>query len=217
MSKQLLIFGDSVLRGVIYDGETGKYHLCKDKLGIEAHNLCRMGATSRQGVETVRKMLDVCDENTVALIEYGGNDCNYDWPRISQDPALDLPCAVMPEEYENNLKTICRLLTDKGSQVIFSSLLPLEENKFMRYISQGLSYDNILSWLGTVHRLTEWQAYYNAIVTDCAKKWHLPLLDLRSSVSADESDLFCLDGIHPTEAGHEKIHRFLENTLPSFT
>lgn len=216
MEKQLMIFGDSVLRGVVLDEKTGKYRLCKDRLQIEARNLCRMGATSRSGVDTVRKMLDVCDDNTVALIEYGGNDCNYDWARISADPALELPCTVMPEEYENNLHTMVRELSARGTHVVMSSLFPIEENKFMEHISRGLSYHNILSWLGSIHRLSEWQAYYNDLLLAFAEKHGLPVLDLRSCVSSGATDLFCLDGIHPTEAGHEKIHRFLEKEIPAF-
>lgn len=216
MEKQLMIFGDSVLRGVVFDEETGKYRLCKDRLQVQARNFCRMGATSRSGVDTVRKMLDVCDENTVALIEYGGNDCNYDWTRISADPKLELPCTVLPEEYESNLNTMVQALSAKGTRVVLSSLFPLEENKFMKYISRGLSYENILAWLGTVHRLSEWQAYYNDLLLSFAKTHGLPVLDLRSCVRADASGLFCVDGIHPTEAGHEIIHRFLEKELPAF-
>lgn len=209
------IFGDSILRGVLY--ENGGYHLCHDRMnvpGVLLKNECRMGADSRKGLALAHRVAENCDRNTMALLEFGGNDCNYDWSRISDDPSLILDCTVPPEEYCRNLKEMAAVLSRTGAQVAICTLAPIDETQFMNYISRGLSYDNILQWLGTVHRLYEWQAYYSHLAEQTAKEIGCLLIDLRSAVDVQKrGELFCADGIHPTEPCHVLLHRYLENEL----
>lgn len=213
--KTVRLFGDSVLKGVVYDDVTGRYRLCKDKWQMPDtfQNLCKMGATSRWGKELSDRKADICGVGTVAVVEYGGNDCNYRWDDISRDPTQKPPCAVEPKEYVQNLEAITRTLRAGGADVVFTSLLPLDENAYMEHISRGLSYGNILTWLGTVHRLYEWQDYYNTLLTETAARLGCPVIPLRSALGDDAAKLLCADGIHPTEQGHAVIHRFMENAL----
>lgn len=209
------IFGDSILRGVLY--ENGGYHLCRDRMnvpGVLLKNECRMGADSRKGLALTSRAAESCNRDTLALLEFGGNDCNYDWKRISEDPSLVLNCMVPPEEYCKNLKEMVSVLSRTGAQVAICTLAPIDETQFMNYISHGLSYDNILHWLGTIHRLYEWQEYYSQLAEETAKRSGCRLIDLRSAIDVQKrGELFCADGIHPTESGHTLLHRYLEDAL----
>ena len=210
------LFGDSVLRGVVYDPEADRYRLCRDQLalnGAEIRNECRMGATSRNGVDTVRRRLDSITPGTVAVIEYGGNDCNYDWKSIAAHPERAADCAVLPDEYTRNMTTMVTELSRAGARVWISTLLPLAEEKFFRAITKGLSAESVMKWLGYRHRLTEWQRYYSDMAAETAKRMGLPLIDLRGRFGEGRDELFCEDGIHPTEAGHVLVHRIVENEL----
>lgn len=215
--KQVHIFGDSVLKGVIYEAESGRYRLCKDRIqadGLDIRNHSRLGATSAQGLEIIQKSLAECGAGTFSLIEYGGNDCNYDWKVISDDPLSSPDCTVTPEHFTENLKRAADLLQSAGSEVAFSTLVPISDDKFMNFISRDLSYANILRWLGKIRRLYDWQEYYSSLVRDTAAHLGCRVLDLRTAFpSASPDSLLCADGIHPTETGHQLIHRFLEKEL----
>ena len=82
--KKIWIFGDSILRGVVWSESAGRY-INSDKLGekeiacrygIEITNRSRFGCTLQKGSKILQKQLEcaaICD---AALIEYGGNDCD---------------------------------------------------------------------------------------------------------------------------------------------
>ena len=77
--KRLEIYGDSILRGVTYEADTGRYGLCrKDRFaelsanGIETKNNSRRGATIERGLQMLRRNLGEDAEGTVVLFEYGG-------------------------------------------------------------------------------------------------------------------------------------------------
>jgi len=91
------LFGDSVARGIVLD-ETGSYAPIKEsfasmvaeKLGIDIVNKARFGCTIGKGLELVRRFFGK-DEfpktpGTIALMEFGGNDCDFRWDEISRNP-----------------------------------------------------------------------------------------------------------------------------------
>ena len=98
--KKLLIFGDSIIKGVTYNGQS--YHLCQqhdfDALaaqGITVENNAKMGATIADGLRQISRKLKPCADDTTVLFCFGGNDCDYNWKDISDAPdAEHLPHRV---------------------------------------------------------------------------------------------------------------------------
>lgn len=214
--KNVKIFGDSILQGVYYDG---RYHKTKDKINVEdvsIDNYSRMGNTIDHGIKNIERHIDECDENTVVVLEYGGNDCNYNWADVSDAPESHHLCAVEPEEYTGKLKKAIELLKEKGCKVIVAIPIPISAEKFMDFISKNLSYDNILKWLGDVDHLFRWQEYYSQLTEKVAKTCGCMVMPLRNVFqTSDYEDMLCSDGIHPTQEGHQLIHRFMESYIAS--
>ena len=84
---RIAVFGDSLMKGTLPD-EQLRYHFHTDLfetplagLHAEVTNKSVFGATSRKGVTLVQRDLARGHRYDWALVEYGGNDCNYDWPR----------------------------------------------------------------------------------------------------------------------------------------
>ena len=212
--KNVKIFGDSILQGVYYDG---RYHKSKDKINIEnvsIDNYSRMGSTIEHGIKNIEKHIDEFDENTVVVIEYGGNDCNYNWSDVSMAPDEEHLCAVEPDEYMSKLKKAINLIKEKKCKVIVAIPIPISAKKFMDFISKNLSYDNILKWLGDVDHLFRWQEYYSQLTEKVAKACGCAVMPLRNVFQTEDyEDMLCSDGIHPTQEGHERIHRYIEEYL----
>ena len=83
---RIAVFGDSLMKGTLPD-EQLRYHFHTDLfeaplagLHAEVTNKSVFGATSRKGVTLVQRDLARGHRYDWALVEYGGNDCNYDWP-----------------------------------------------------------------------------------------------------------------------------------------
>ena len=212
--KKVMIFGDSILQGVYYDG---RYHKSKDRINIDdisIDNYSRMGSTIDEGLKNISRHIDECDSDTVAVIEFGGNDCNYNWSDVSEKPEDEHLCAVEPEEYSKKLKKAIDMLKEKGCRVIVVSPIPISAKKFMSFISKNLSYDNILKWLGDVDHLFRWQEYYSQLTEKVAKACNCAVMPLRKVFFTENyENMLCSDGIHPTKEGHELIHRYMESYL----
>lgn len=219
--NKLVIFGDSILKGVIYSSEKKKYELSSDnkyeelqKYGVSVVNNCKMGATIDKGLSILEKRLTDCDDGTTVLFEYGSNDCDYDWNRISAEPESEHLPFTPESEFTEKYQTAINYAKSKGAKVVISTLIPISAQKFMNWISRGKSYDNILKWLGDVDHLARWQLHYNDIVGNIAADNGCEVLDLRHPFALKNHGgvLLCEDGIHPTQAGHN----LLVNTLSKF-
>lgn len=218
VSNKMIILGDSVLKGVMYldDGVRGKYKLYSGALekrmaenGITLTRCCHMGATIENGLDRMKKMIakGISLENTTVLFEFGGNDCAYDWRRVSEAPNERHSPKTELGRFIELYREAVELVRGAGADVMISTLVPIDASKYMSFISRGLSYDNILSWLGDVNMLYRWHESYNRAVEQLADSCGAELFDLRNEfLSTHEfGTLIGADGIHPTENGHRMI------------
>ena len=152
--KRLLIFGDSIMRGVYYSAEEGRHKIfserfnCLKERGFEVINSSRMGATVEMGKALVKKKLTTPAEDTTVIFEYGGNDCDFHWADISADPSGDFSPNTPADKFAKIYGSIISYASEMGAKVKLCNLVPLDSEKYVRWISRDLSYDNIISWLG---------------------------------------------------------------------
>ena len=223
MSK-LLMFGDSVLKGASYDDKSGKYcmtdtrefkRLCVKK--YEIFRFSHIGRTVEYGLCSVMKKAELITGNSDVLLSYGGNDCNYDWQAISDNPeGTHYPKSTADDFIGTYVKCIefCR---SRGAVVYVTNLAPLDPNKFLGTISAGRSKENILKWLGEVTALSRWQEYYSLLATQAAIEAGARLIDIRTGflTSHEFDSLVSSDGIHPTQKGHIIIENAIEDAILS--
>lgn len=219
--KKIDIYGDSVLRGVMYDETTNSYKLREGygfeqlrEKGIEVRNNSRIGATIEKGKSALERKLEDCDRSTLVIFEFGGNDCDYEWKKVSEDPAATHLPHIEPEKFVATYSEAVKSALKKGAAVAITSLVPIDCKKYMSWISRNLNYENILGWLGDESMLFRWQEYYSHLVENLARELGCEFIDLRREflLRHDFPRLLCADGIHPTQTGHELI----EKTLVSF-
>ena len=87
-------FGDSVLKGVIYEddhfkvADTSLQKICEESLGIVVENKARFGSTITRGASVFEKNLDTIRNSSgeYVVLEFGGNDCDFNWKEVSADP-----------------------------------------------------------------------------------------------------------------------------------
>ncbi len=220
--KKIKIYGDSILKGVMFNEELNRYKLFGyryEKLnenGIEVENNCKMGATIDEGFEIVKSTLDDCDSDTVVLFEYGGNDCNFNWADVSENPSGEFLPNTPEEKFTETYLKIIDYARKKGAKVAVCTLVPIDSQKFMNWVSKGLNYDNILHWLGDVEKIARWQESYSKMAERVAEMAHCHILDLRS-IFKDRSikDLVGIDGMHPSAEGHTLIREALQRIILS--
>ena len=159
--------------------------------------------------------LTSCDEETLVLLSFGGNDCDYNWAEVAADPdGIHMP-HIEPDEFAALYREAIELARASGAKVAAASIVPIEARRYMHTISEGKSGENILKWLGDVDRLYRWQESYNQIACSVAGKLGCQILDIRSAFlqSACFPTLMSDDGIHPSPAGHALLHRTVRAAL----
>ena len=218
--KKIEIFGDSVLKGVVYKGNN-KYALCGnnkfdflEKDGFKVKNNSRMGSTVLKGSELLSKKSEEIEEGTVVLCGFGSNDCDYDWSEVSESPEeYHSPRLEINDFKEGYIKFIKKIRSLGGEPVVVIPV-PVDSDKFLDKISEGKNRGNIVKFLGDTSMIARWQEYYSRTAERIAYELKCRILDLRTPflVSHRIKNLLCADGMHPTEEGHKLI----QNTIRDF-
>ena len=102
--EKLIIFGDSIMRGVLLD--EGKYicpseerHAREETTGIEIESCCKFGATIDKAQAIVQRRIAKGGLPARCLIEFGGNDSNFDWAAVAAAPHGEHRCKTDPEDF----------------------------------------------------------------------------------------------------------------------
>jgi len=214
-------FGDSVLKGVIYEDEhyrvsDGSFQkICEEYFGITIENKARFGSTITRGESVFSKNLSLIKESDgdYVVLEFGGNDCDFNWKEVSEDPDREhLPMSTISnfvETYTNIINDI----KDLGKIPVLLSLPPIDSERYFRQISRGLSGENILKWMRNDKQyITNWHERYNIEIFKLAIATQVPVIDITSVFLEQKqySRFLCEDGIHPNEEGHKLIAKAIE-------
>jgi len=164
--------------------------------------------TANEGLDLVKRDIESGIKADVAIIEYGGNDCDFDWRAISEAPdSLHLP-KTTADVFETKIKTMINEASGAGIEPYLVTLPPIDAERYFDFISRdGLSKDNILKWLGDKDHIYRYHERYSAHLAKIAREMGTKILDVRAAFLDiwNSRRLFCSDGIHPTEEGQKLI------------
>jgi lysophospholipase L1-like esterase len=211
-----LVSGDSISKGVVLDEGEGGYSVLKDnyvaivqrRTRNVIRNVSRFGNTLPRGTGRLAREIE-SEKPDIVLIEYGGNDCDFDWVDVAAHP--DSPHGPKTELalFETTLAETIQGLGARGIIPVLMTLPPLDAERFLAWVSRGEpgAEGRILTWLGNVNRIFQWQEGYSALIAKVAAETKTRLIDVREAFLQrfDFRSLICKDGIHPNAAGHEVI------------
>ena len=217
------VYGDSILRGVRF--QEGRYvidHSWEERLaetfGLAITNRSRFGNTIQKAMPRIEKdSAERCGGEDWALLELGGNDCDYDWAAVAEAPDAEHLCKTPPETFREYYRRAIRLLRDSGRRVVLATLPPINSELYLRFLCRdGLNRENIVRWLGDVEHIYRWQESYSGMVDELAREEKTPVVDLRGAFLRDNrrpEALLCADGIHPSMQGQGIIFEALSDFL----
>ena len=211
--ERAFIYGDSLLKATVPDEDMHyRFHLPEvmaqyptDRL--EVVNRAKMGATVTKGLSLVEHDAARGIDARWALVAYGGNDSDFDWPAIAAAPENEhLPHTVLPEFVEK-LRCVVKILCDAGVQPVLMTLPPIDSVRYFNFISRRSDGQRILDWLGDVGRIYRHQEMYSDAVAALAMGEGLPLIDVRRQFLPlrDLPRLIAADGIHLTVPGYRQL------------
>lgn len=215
-----IAYGDSITKGIIYDNEISKYAILKEnftniienKIKGSVYNAGKFGNTIMRGMskmynEVIKKSPDM------VLIEFGGNDCDYNWDEIAKNPDMQYKPNTDIFTFHETLLTMIKTLKDNHIFPALMTLPPLDPLKYFKWITKEDSFaeQNILHWLGTKDKLFTWHNSYSKMISDVAKETNTVIIDVRTEFLkyTDYSKFLCKDGIHPNIDGQSLIANFI--------
>ncbi len=209
------------MKGVIFDGIRGRYIFLKNSFanifglntGIRVDNYAKFGCTISVGNKLIDKHTSELSQYEYTALEFGGNDCDFDWAAVSERPDdLHLPKTPIAE-FEELYSEVIDKVAANGSKPVLFTLPPLNAQRYFSWISKGLNAENILHWLGDVEHIYRWHEMYNLVVVKLASIKNIAMIDIRKAFleSRNYLNLYCEDGIHPNEKGHALISNVINS------
>lgn len=213
--KKIDVFGDSILKGVQLNSQNKKYVIDNNidvdaisrKHGLKIVNFSRFGCTIEKGKKLMERNLEKGLDCDAVLMEYGGNDCDFIWKEIGENPEKEhvphTPLNRFIEIYHEMIDT----LKTKGIRPILTNLPPIDPQRFFDWFCGPYNKENILGWLGSINTIYRHQEMYSRAVEKIARDTNSLLVDLRESFLSKRriESLFCDDGIHPNTYGQKVI------------
>ena len=217
---KLVVFGDSILKGVItipnsdklFDvTENDSLSLAQKELGFELDNRSIYGNITSKGLIKLQKFFEKGGEADFCIIEFGSNDCDYDWnifkPGAELPPVSEIKQKVPLAEYLENLAAMVKLCREHKVTPLMMGLIPYVCNDWYQTIIKGQNEAAILDFLGgSSETLGKNQLIYKNAQADFVQKNNVQFLD-PWTIFEGHKELMCYDGIHPNEKGYELLSK----------
>lgn len=222
--SEIYAFGDSVLKGVILEND--KYKVCKNRfsnicenvLNITIENKAKFGSTITTGKKSFEKNKDVLTNPNIEYIvlEFGGNDCDFNWKEISENPNIEHTANNTIEDFIKTYTEIIQTIKQYNKNPVLLSLPPIDAEKYINRVSRELNKENILKWMkNNPYFLTNWHERYNIETFKMAINNNISIIDITSKFLEQKnfSAFLCEDGIHPNEEGHKLISKAIQEHI----
>ena len=215
ITRKIEVFGDSILKGIQVNPLNKRYHvnnnidvdMLNEKFSLNIINHSKFGCTVTKGKSMLEKYLNERPDCSAILMDFGGNDCDFDWKSISDNPCAKHEPNTPIESFVAIYTGLIERIKKNGIRPIVTNLPPLEPQRYFDWLSKGLSKGNILWWLEGVNTIYRFQEFYSRAIEEISRNTEAMLIDLRGTFLKERciGRFFCEDGIHPNTEGQKLI------------
>ena len=221
------VYGDSILKGAITGTDSGQLFeiiaenslaLAAKKLCFELNNQSVFGSTAFKTQKRLNRDLNkgLCAD--IAIIESGGNDCDYDWSIVNAAPTAPHEMRTPLQDF---MRIMCEMIdTCRANKItpLVMTMPPLAAERWFNHISRNADKENILQFLGGDYsKLYRNHELYNAHLTELCLKKNVQIVDMRLAMleHSDFLSIMCMDGIHPNRNGYRFMADVWIRELPA--
>lgn len=104
------------------------------------------------------------------VMDFGGNDCDFHWKEIAEDPTGDHQPNVPLPEFVELYREMIRRVRSHGIRPILTNLPPLDSERFFNWWCGDLDKEAVMRWLGDVGNIYVWQERYSRAVERLARE-----------------------------------------------
>lgn len=223
---KIIVIGDSILKGAVTGTASGhlfdiiedsSLNLAQKALGFEMDNQSVFGNTIAKGQRKLNKMLERGETADFCIVEFCGNDSDYDWALVSENPKEAHLQRTPPADFIRIYSEMIAVLRQHKITPVIMISPALVADRWFNHITKGHNADNILSFLGDdKEKPYKNQKEYDDALLDFAKKNSVQYVNMRTAMeeSGHFEDLMCFDGIHPNEEGYRFMADIWIKSIP---
>lgn len=213
---KIICYGDSQTRGVSY--RIGRLRILKENYPNTLQKLLsshhRKATVINKGVfnDNSDLLLQRLSRDVIAekpdytIIGVGGNDCDFQWDEVAEQPEKEHQPTVPLERYLKNIKEIVQTLQESAITPIVLTLPPLDPIRYYELLTK--KYDQAIShWISKVGGIEYWHGLYNYHLNQLIDQLHVAKIDVRNALKkvGPLSRFISGDGIHLTAEGYAQM------------
>ena len=224
--NKISAYGDSILKGAVTGTDSGHlFNIIEDSslvlaskaLGFELNNQSVFGSIVSKTQRRLNRDIEKGIFSDLAIIESGGNDCDYDWTQVSSFPdEKHLPRTTL-EDFIQKISEMVDVCRKNKITPLIMTMPPLVRDRWYNHILHGQDENAVLKILNdNPDRLYQNHELYNISLVEYAFKNSVQIVDMRKEMLLSENyrNLMCLDGIHPNEKGYKFMSEIWIRELP---
>lgn len=224
--KKIAVFGDSILKGAVTGINSGHLFdvveenslvIAQKKFNFELQNYSVFGNTIIKGQRKLNAILGRSEKFDLGIIEFGGNDCDYDWGKIIENPNEQHSQKVPLKDFLSILKEMVLTLRNNQITPLIMTMPPLVNDFWFNHLCKNYEKEKILTFVkNNENKFYQNHEIYNLSLIEFAVKNKIQFVDMRREflLQSDNRDFMCLDGIHPNQKGYELMGKIWINQLP---
>ncbi|MGI0529466.1 SGNH/GDSL hydrolase family protein [Treponema socranskii] len=210
----IAVWGDSILKGAVTGYSESRFDILEEenslalaqkKLGFTLINKSVFGNIINKALRTLKRDMEKGLSCDLGIVESGGNDCDYDWTPISENPdAPHKPRNPLPD-FLHILDEAVETLRAYKITPLLMTMPPLVPDRWYKTITSGQNKKNIDRFLdGDIFRLYRAHELYSLSIEKYALSHSVRYIDMRMAMleTKDYRSLMCEDGIHPNASGY---------------
>lgn len=209
------IYGDSIMAGAVMEAPLEYITIMKENIDrfcgqypLTIHNRARFGITVDLGRRMLERDLAKGLDCDYALIEFGGNDSNFNWAEVAKAPDVNHYPRTDIDTFRAILASMVQDVRSQGTTPVLMTLPPIDGALYFDFIvSQGNDRDSVLRWLGDANMIYRFHEMYSGAVRQVAEETRCLLVDARAPFLSrrDFHTMICKDGLHLNRKGHEVL------------
>ncbi len=223
---KITAYGDSILKGAITGTESGhlfdiiddtSLDLASRSLGFEFTNQSVFGSIVSKTQRRLNKDIEKGNLCDFAILESGGNDCDYDWTAVSANPDSDHQMRTPRADFVRIFEEMIHACRNAKITPVIMTMPPLVGQWWFNHICNGQNKEAILKVLnGDQFRPYINHELYNATLVELAQKNNVQIVDMRRAMLEHPNycNLMCKDGIHPNPEGYKYMATIWEERIP---
>lgn len=224
--NKISAYGDSILKGAVTGTDSGHLFdiiedsslvLASKALGFELNNQSVFGSIVSKTQRRLNRDIEKGIFSDLAIIESGGNDCDYDWTHVSSSPDEKHFPRTTLEDFIQKISEMVDVCRKNKITPLIMTMPPLVRDRWYNHILHGQDENAVLKILNdNPDRLYQNHELYNISLVEYAFKNSVQIVDMRKEMLLSENyrNLMCLDGIHPNEKGYKFMSEIWIRELP---